>query len=182
MLGIRRGVVLITRHAPESIYARSALTWLALIGLAAWTSPALASAGAKTLCDQSVQAVDMPDAGPDRLSIDVVNHAPADVDVDIDPAIDSSLEEDAATGRPKSRVELLLRKIFDEPQLRTIDAPVPEGIDEMTAPLAVDKADVVDETKSTTGGEESSETATGLPGVSEQDFARYKRQMYRTDI
>ena len=169
------------RHAPESTYARSALSFLALLVLAAWASPALASAGPETLCDQAVNVADMPVPSSDKLTIDVVNHGPTD-DIDAAPSIDDSYEESSATGRTKSRVEVLLRKIFDEPQLRTIDAGEIQESDQVTAPLAVDKTEAVDETTSDTNSEDSTSNAAGLPGVSEDDLARFKRQMYRTDI
>ena len=123
----------------------------------------------------------MPVPSPGKLTIDVVNHGPTD-EIDVAPTIDESYEEESATGRPSSRVEYLLRKIFDEPQLRTIDAEELQESDEITAPLAVDKTEAVDESASDSNSEEISPNAAGLPGVSEDDLARFKQQMYRTDI
>ena len=149
---------------------------LALLSLAAWSGSAVAATGAETRCDQSVRSADMPDTRASGLKIEVVDHGPARSSgvIEEDPS-----DADDAAG-PK--VEVLLRRIFDEPQLRPVDAEESEDIDGVTAPLAVDQVETVEEAAKKANSDEATKTSADLPGVSADDLLRFKRQMYRTDI
>ena len=107
---------------------------LALLALATWTGPALASAGAETRCDQAVYDLEMPEAAPPRLSVDVV------------------------------------------------DASEAETAEELAPPLAVEQTDTIEEAASNAVTDDARNSAADLPGVSDDDLIRFKRQMYRTDI
>jgi hypothetical protein len=54
--------------------------------------------------------------------------------------------------------------------------------DEMAAPLAAEQGETIEEAATRADSEESPETSARLPGVSEDDLMRFKRQMYRKDI
>ena len=165
---------MITRHVSLDSKLQIALSTLALFVLAAWSSSALAATGAETRCDQSVLSVDMPDESHSGLAIDVVDHGPA--------RSSGVIEQDPADDASGPQVEILLRRIFDEPQLRPVDADESENVEEMTAPLAVDQVETVEEAAKKANSDESSNTSADLPGVSADDLLRFKRQMYRTDI
>ena len=167
---------MITRHVSLDIKVQIALSSLALFALAAWSSSALAATAVETRCDQSVRSVDMPDDRSPDLNIEIVDHGPARSSGTIEE--DSSQVE--ATARPK--VEVLLRRIFDEPQLRPVDASESEKVEEMAAPLAVDQVETVEEAAKKANSDDAGKTSADLPGVSADDLLRFKRQMYRTDI
>ena len=119
------------------------------------------------------------------LSLEVVAHtvsepvAPGRISVDsaIEPGGSSN---PSAYDRP--RVETLLRRIFDEPQLRAPEVPATEEMDERGAPFAVEKPEKVEKPAATVPEVEATDVAPRLPGVSSDDALRFKQQMYRTDI
>ena len=55
-------------------------------------------------------------------------------------------------------------------------------VDELAAPMAAEQGETVEETAPKAKSEEVSDTSARLPGVSEDDLIRFKRQMYRKDI
>ena len=57
-----------------------------------------------------------------------------------------------------------------------------DEVDEMAAPLAAEQGETIEEAATKADSEESAETSARLPGVSEDDLMRFKRQMYRKDI
>ena len=57
-----------------------------------------------------------------------------------------------------------------------------DNVDEMAAPMASEQGETVEESATKADSDESRETSARLPGVSEDDLIRFKRQMYRKDI
>ena len=55
-------------------------------------------------------------------------------------------------------------------------------VDEMAAPMAAEQGETVEEAAPETKSKETSDTSARLPGVSQDDLIRFKRQMYRKDI
>ena len=167
---------MITRHVSLDRKVQIALSLLALFVLAAWSSSALAATGVETRCDQSVRSADMPDDRSSDLKIEVVDHGPTRSSgaIDRDPV--------EADGAARPQVEVLLRRIFDEPQLRAVDADQSEQVEDLAAPLAVDQVETIEEAAKKANSEEAGKTSADLPGVSADDLLRFKRRMYRTDI
>ena len=174
------------RMAPRRTERLCGLNALLLLALSASMSPALAATGADTRCDQSVDSPQMPDVRNSNLTLEVVDHAvpnsAAPGQVSVDSAIEDGGSKVPSAINDPPRVETLLRRIFNEPQLRAPEAPPAEEADERSAPFAVDKSENGEETKSTVTGDEASDVAPGLPGVSGDELVRFKQQMYRTDI
>ena len=161
-------MTLITRHVTLNSKVYSAPSSLALLLLLAWSSSAIGATAMETRCDQSVRAKDMPDTRPASLSIEVAEHRTPEIPIDTD-----ELGPD---------MEILLRRAFDSPTLRPVNRSESEDVDEMAAPLAVDQGDTVEEAASKAESEDARKTSAGLPGVSQDDLLRFKRQMYRKDI
>lgn len=173
------------RKAPRSTEQLSGLSALLVVALGSVTSPALAATGADTRCDQSVASPQMTDVRSSNLTVEVVDHGATESVTPGQLSIDSAIEDGGTTipsvdDRP--RVETLLRRIFDEPQLRTPEIAPAEEVDERSAPFAVDKSDNGEEKTPTGSGDDASDIAPRLPGVSGDELLRFKQQMYRTDI
>ena len=156
-----------------------------MVALGSAMSPALAATGADTRCDQSVDSPQMTDVRSSNLTLEVVDHGATESVTPGQLSIDSAVEDGGATipsvdDRP--RVETLLRRIFDEPQLRTREIAPAEEVDERSAPFAVDKSDNGEEKTSTTSGDDANDIAPRLPGADGDELLRFKQQMYRTDI
>jgi hypothetical protein len=173
------------RKAPRSTERPSVLSALLVVAFGFAMSPALAATGADTRCDQSVDSQQMPDVRNSNLTLEVVDHGPTESVTPGRLSIDSAVE-DGGNAIPsvddRPRVETLLRRIFDEPQLRTRELAPAEEADERSAPFAVDKSENAEEKASTAPGDDASDMAPRLPGVSGDELLRFKRQMYRTDI
>ena len=173
------------RKAPRSIERLSGLSALLVFALGFAMSPALAATGADTRCDQSVDSPQMPDVRNSNLTIEVVDHGATESVAPGQLSIDRA-REDGGTATPsvddRPRVETLLRRIFDEPQLRTPELAPAEEAEERSAPFAVDKSENGEEKASTAPGDDASDVAPRLPGVSGDELLRFKQQMYRTDI
>ncbi len=57
-----------------------------------------------------------------------------------------------------------------------------ENVEEMAAPMAADQGETVEEASTKADRNENRESTARLPGVSEDELIRFKRQMYRKDI
>ena len=57
-----------------------------------------------------------------------------------------------------------------------------DHVDEIAAPMAAEQGETAEEASPKAKSDETSETSARLPGVSEDDLIRFKRQMYRKDI
>jgi hypothetical protein len=99
----------------------------------------------------------------------------------VDSAIEPGGSSTPSTDE-RPRVETLLRRIFDEPQLRTPEIPETAESDERSAPFVVDKPEKVEKPAASVPDAETSDVAPRLPGVSSDELLRFKQQMYRTDI
>jgi len=172
----------LTLRSTDIISGLSALALLAIGG--AWTNTAFASTGADARCDQSVDLPRLLDIPAEKLTIEVVDHGTSRAVAVGELSVDDLIVGDDAANpldiRP--RVDVLLRKIFDEPQLGTLQAPQAEDVDARHVPLAVDKTENGEEAAATVDSGDGSDRATALPGVSDDDLMRFKQQMYRTDI
>jgi hypothetical protein len=136
-------------------------------------------------CDRSAESPSLPEASEGTLSIEVVDHTAAGHDVPGRLSIDGS-KEDGGTGLEPDpgtpRVETLLRRIFDDTQLRTPALSESAETDERSAPLAIDESESADAPVSESTDPENGAAETVVPSVSRDDLVRFKRQMYRTDI
>ena len=174
------------RQTPRNTDVISGLSALALMALGgAWMNPAFASAGAETRCDQSVDSPQLLNIPAENLTIKVVDHGAASSLAAGDSSVDDPIDDDDTAANPldvRPRVEIMLRRIFDEPQLRAPETPQTEDVDARHAPLTVDKSNNGEENAATVEGSDSNAVTTALPGVTGDDLVRFKRQMYRTDI
>jgi hypothetical protein len=171
---------MVHRMAPRRTGRFSGMSAL-LLAVGVSTSPALAATSADSRCDQSAESPALPDVRPGDLSLEVVDHSVTPGQTSVDSAIEPGGSSNApANERP--RVETLLRRIFDEPQLRAPEVPETEEADTRSAPFAVDKPENAEKPTTTVPGDKDSEPSPHLPGVSSDDVLRFKRQMYRTDI
>lgn len=138
--------------------------------LALCCAPALADLGQT----DSVSAADAPPATIDDLH----SRAPS---VSIGPRVETP------------RVETILREIFDESvpagqedaDATAISSPNAAPLAELTAPQLRQKSrDIDNSDKSNIRDAENDVTgvSTSVPGLSEDDLSRYRRQMFRTDI
>lgn len=148
-------------------------------------SPALAATGADTRCDPSAEAPQLPEAMPGTLTIEVVEHSSASPVTPGQLSLDGSTDEggsglEADPGPPQ--VETLLRRIFDERQLRAPDPAEDDEPDTRTAPMAIDKSEAAEPPGSGAAKSKIDSAAPRIPGISGDDLVRFKRQMYRTDI
>ena len=88
------------------------------------------------------------------------------------------------------RVETILREIFDEsvPEdheaaaATPISSPHAASLAELTAPGLREKSRNIDDAEIREDKRAVSGVNTRVPGVSEDDLSRYRRQMFRTDI
>ena len=132
-------------------------------------APALADLGQT----DSVSAADAPPTTPPTIIEDLNSQAPS---VSMTP-----------------RVETILREIFDESvpegqaaaDATAVSSPNAASLAELTAPGLREKSrDIDTSAESGIGDAENDVTgvSTGVPGLSEDDLSRYRRQMFRTDI
>ncbi len=127
----------------------------AAVLLGAWSMSAVASNGFDTHCTEATDALPAPEISIQVLTINVVEHGLISVTADmVAPAADS-----------------------------VSDAVVSPALADVTTKSSSDAADKqagVDESAPTAN--ELPGSALQLPGVSEADLPRFRRQMYRTDI
>jgi hypothetical protein len=170
--------------APERTAKLSGLSALLLVCVMQ-ANPALAATGADTRCDQPVASPQIPVVGDNNLKLQVVDHDTANSSVPGQLSVDGAIA-DGGSAAPvpdeQPRVETLLRRIFDEPQLRTPDIQVEDDSDALNGPLAVDKSEITEDQTTADPDDATIDMAPGLPGISGDDFVRFKQRMYRTDI
>lgn len=166
------------KQAPRRHVASSLLSAATVLVLGAWACPSLAATGSDARCDQSLDQPPMSPADSGDLAIQVIDHGTATATDDL------AVEEtgaDPAGGSKGPRVEVMLRRIFDEARARQPGLPQLEFAEDRNAPLAVDQADGIEEPAAVLEAEPA-ESATELPGFSADELLRYRRQMFRTDI
>ena len=119
-----------------------------------------------------------------QLPMPSIDHAAASrVTPDALPLDDPATEAATDAARPPTgpRVDIMLRRIFDEAQARQPRLQPPQENDEFNAPLAVDKSDTAEDPP---GGLQAdpADAVAELPGFGADELLRYRQQMYRTDI
>ena len=171
------------KRAPRRKVASSHLGAIIVLALGAWVHPALSATGTGALCDQSIDAQPLPDAGNDELAIRVIDHGStssvASDDISLDERSDSLVPEfsNRTTG---PRIDIMLRPINSEVELQQPRLPELEDGDDLSAPLA-DKADAREEPTAVLDSNQS-DTSVEFPGSSQDDLLRYRQQMFRKDI
>jgi hypothetical protein len=181
-----------SRLAPPGNTALNAISTIALLLIAAWSAPALASSGLGVNCDRSNSNPQVPDIATAALTVKPVVHgiATASGDTPIEPISTRALDL-------TPRAEVILGRVFereDKPLQSTSDVVHVDlvQVDSSTSspPLAsTDTTPDADTQRNnsraesvTTHEPEISSVETRLPGVSDADLLRFRRQMYRTDI
>lgn len=112
---------------------------------------------------------------------------------DAPPETIDDLHSRAPSVSTAPRVETILREIFDEnvpvdheaADATAISSPNAASLAELTAPGLREKSrniDNVDEAESHEAQSDIGAVSTSIPGLSEDDLSRYRRQMFRTDI
>lgn len=176
---------MVHRKAARRMERLSGLTALLLLALGTSTNPALASTSADTRCDQSVESPAMPDVHPGNLTLEVVDHGVSESGMPAQTSVNNPVEYGGSSNSSaddRSRVDTLLRRVFDEPRLRAPEVPAPEKLDERSSTFVVDEPEKVEKPATTVPGDEVSDVTPRLPGVSGDELLRLKQQMYRTDI
>ncbi len=126
-----------------------------IVMLAAWhAGPASASSNTRAICDDIANAsLEIPAS---ELQAKIVSHEINTKGVEVTESA-SEIEALSPSHYLAPRVEAVLRKVFEDSSSPLADSDKPDGDDVPTM-------------------------NTRLPGVSNDELARYKRQMYRTDI
>ena len=112
---------------------------------------------------------------------------------DAPPTIIEDLNSQAPSVSMTPRVETILREIFDESvpegqeaaDATAVSSPNAASLAELTAPGLREKSrNINTSAESTIGDAEKDVTGvrTSVPGLSEDELSRYRRQMFRTDI
>ena len=167
--------------------APSLLGTIAVLALGALVQPSLAATGTDASCDQPIDAPPMSPSADRKLSISVINHgstgaaATSRVAPDVDDDTKADTPRDSAGDTAGPRVEMMLRRIFDDAQARQPTLSEPEPDDDFSAPFAVDKSDNAEEPASGLDADPAEGTAE-LPRFGADELLHYRQQMYRTDI
>jgi hypothetical protein len=117
--------------------------------------------------------------------LEVVEHTVSGHDAPGRLSVDGSTEPGGSGLEPDPgppKIEALLRRIFDETQIRAPDVSESEVREDRNAPMAIDKSESAESTSAGSGTVEDAAPGPRLPGVSSDELLRFKRQMYRTDI
>lgn len=112
---------------------------------------------------------------------------------DAPPVTVEDLNSQAPSVSMAPRVKTILRDIFDESvpegqaaaDATAISSPHAASLAELTAPGLREKSrdiDTSDELKIREAEKDVTGVSTSVPGISEDDLSRYRRQMFRTDI
>lgn len=165
-------------------------------GTAAWLlvfccAPAF-SAGPDVLCAQSTSVNISLDVPVDDLVINFIDLGSASSIPDEDslPGTLDDLASRAPSVSTAPRVERILREIFDESVPEDHEAtdatpsssPNAAPLAELTAPVLREKSRDIDESRMRDAENDVTGVTSSIPGLSEDELARYRRQMLRTDI
>jgi hypothetical protein len=160
---------------------------IAVLALVAFAPPSLAATGSDASCDQPIDATPMSPSADRKLTISVINHGSASaaatsrVPADVDEDAKADTPRDSAGDPAGPRVEMMLRRIFDDAQARQPTLTEPEKDDDFSAPFAVDKSENVEEPASGLEADPAEGTAE-LSRFGADELLHYRQQMYRTDI
>lgn len=160
------------------------LSTITVLALAAWVHPAFSATGSDARSDQPMDAPTMAISDNGKLGLRNIGHgaptAAAADDLVLDAA-DADPAADTASYPAGPRVDVMLRRIFDEARARQPSLSEPEETGDLSAPLAVDKTENVDDSAAVLETDPADSPAE-LPGFSPDELSRYRQQMYRTDI
>jgi len=172
------------KQAPRRRVAPSLLSAITVLALGAWMHPAYSATGTEANCDQSLESPTLSLANSQEIPLRLIDLGAAGaaasdtISID-DPGADPATKN---TVRPTGpRVDIILRRIFDEARARQPSLSEPEQTVDLSAPLADDKSENVEEPAA---GLETDpvDSPAELPGFSADELHRYRKQMYRTDI
>jgi hypothetical protein len=172
------------QQAPRGKVAQRLLSAATGLVLCAWMFPSLAATGTDSRSDQPLDAPPMSLPADRKLPMPAIDHAAASgVTPDTPPRDDSAAEAASDTARAPTgpRVDIMLRRIFDEAQARQPRLQPPRENDDFTAPLAVDKSETLEDPPDLLEADPA-DAAAELPGFGADELLRYRQQMYRTDI
>ena len=170
-----------SRQARPDTAASNVLSALALAVLGAWMNPALASSGVDTLCDRSTGNTTAAEVPHTPLTIQVVDHGAANSVAAGEPGVDEEVDA-SSTRQLRPRTDIILRRIFDDSRLADGDDARFADADALSAPLADEKSSDTEDASNSGDVPSRGQTATQLPGVSEDELLRFRQRMYRVDI
>ncbi len=167
------------QQAPRGKVARRHLSAAAALVLTALATPSLAATGTEARPDQALYAPPMSLSTDHDASLAVIDQGAARaVTPDAPAGDDAEAVPDAAAPPAGLRVEIMLRRIFDEAQARQPTLQPRQEDDDFNPPLAVEQSETLDNPR----GVVEAEAAAQPPGFGADDLLRYRQQMYRTDI
>jgi hypothetical protein len=156
------------------------LSTMAVLALAAWVHPAFSATGTDARCDQSPDAPEMSISDDGKLALRIIGHGTPTAAAADDLGLEAA-DADTASYPAGPRVDVMLRRIFDEARARQPSISEPQETGDLSAPLAVDKTEKVDDAVAVLEFDPADSTAE-FPGFSPDELSRYRQQMYRTDI
>ena len=172
------------RRAPrDTVTQRLASALLALV-LSAWMLTSHAATGTDARSDPSMEIPPLSLSAGREIPVQVIDHGTAGlVDPESLPLDDAAAESsaDAVETPGKARVEMMLRRIFDETRAREPRLQQPREDEDFNAPLAVEKAEPMESHPGVLETDPAEATAE-FPGFGAGELLRYRQQMYRTDI
>ena len=148
-----------------------------LLGLSC--APALASSGYTDICEKlTLETVDLATSSTIDPS--------ARIETETLEAIDATPVANPLT--PKA--ETILRQIFDEAvaddqetiEPTAVKSPNAAPIAELTAPVIREQRRDIESNKKEPNDADANPVDARVPGLSDEELLRYRRQMYRTDI
>ena len=172
------------RQAPRGTVTQRLLSAVTALLLGVWMFPSLAATGTDTRSDPSMESAPMSLSAGRELPIHVIDRAATGVvDHESLPLDDAAAETPADAAEPPTgpRVDIMLRRIFDEARAREPQLHQPREDNDFNAPLAVEKTETREDAPGALESGPADATAE-LPGFGAQDILRYRQQMYRTDI
>lgn len=173
-----------TRQAPRGKVTQRLLSAVAALVLGAWMLPSLAATGTDTRSEPSMDASPMSLSAARELPLRIIEPgAESAADPESLPPDDTAAETpvDAAEPPGGPRVDIMLRRIFDEARAREPRLQQPREDEGFNAPLAVDKTETLEDPPGVLEAGPA-EAAAEFPGFGADDLLRYRQQMYRTDI
>lgn len=174
----------------ETLAALSGRGTAALL-LALCCVPALA-AGTNELCEEAAARALSLDVPVQELAIQIVDHGIANsVAAGKSTAAASDELDSYAPISMVPQAETILREIFDESipedheaaKAAPIKSPNAAPLAELTAPVLREKSQyIIADPEVREGDRDAGESNTSVPGVTDEELLRYRRQMFRTDI
>ena len=175
----------------QPTFAATRGTGTAALLLVFCCAPAFAS-GSDTLCAQGTSVSISFDVPVDDLAVTFVDLGTA-IAVPEEEALPGSIDESATLAPSVSttpRVDRILREIFDESvpddyeiaNATPSSSPNAASLAELTAPVMREQSRDIDAVRIDEADNNVTGVTTSVPGLSEDEMTRYRRQMLRTDI